>query len=402
VSATRAPSLPILALLIGAFLFLGPAATDSFLPAIAAIAADLEADIRLVEISLPVMFVGSAIGHLVYGPLSDRIGRRPVLVAAALLWTAAAVGAGLAGSVEALIFWRFVQGLTIAAGRIVGTAAARDVFEKEPLRRLLSYTLLINSVSPVISAPIGGLLLEGFGWRSVFVYQTAVGGLCFFLCLALFTETLPRKDERALKLAVLAENYGGIFAHLPFLRFSLVSGLVIGGIMVFLTSAPGVMIGQYNGVTPVSFGFMFAILMMVVIACTFAAGRLSRRYSLTAMVLAGGTLAAVGGLTLLAFSIARIEHAAAIMMPMTVFVAAFGVTMPQAVAGAMQPFHDKAGAASSVLGFTQYALGAAIAWTASHFADGTALPFSTGIAACGVATLVIAVLIRRAGPAAAD
>lgn len=395
-SGSRTMSLPVLSYIVGLFLFLGPVATDSFLPAISAIAGDLGADVRAVEISLPAMFVGSAIGHLIYGPMSDRFGRRPFMVGAALLWTVAAIGSGFSNTVETLILWRFLQGLTIAAGRIVGTAAARDVFEREPLRRLLSYTLMINMAAPVVSAPIGGLLLNGFGWRSIFAYQSAAGGLCFFSCLFLFSETLRAKDLGALRPAKLARNYGGIFFNLAFLRYALVTGLIIGGVMTFLTSSPAIVIGKF-GVSPIAYGFQFSALMVVTIVATAVVARTNKLISLTAMIVIGGALAAVGGLAMAVGAHLGFDNAAAIMVPMSIFVAAFGVTMPQAVAGAMQPFPQMAGAASSVLGFTQYAVGAAIASTVSRLADGTQMPMATAIAACGVATLIFAIMIRRAG-----
>jgi DHA1 family bicyclomycin/chloramphenicol resistance-like MFS transporter len=302
-----------------------------------------------------------------------------------------------APNVETLIVLRFIQGMAASAGRIVGPAAGRDSYEREHLRRLLTYSMLIATTSPIVSSPLGGFLASTFGWQASFVYMSTVGCVTLLLFVFVFKETIAKRDLNAIRPKNLFGNFREILKNTVFLRYLFFAALLASGMSNFLTSSSGVLIGQY-GLSPVTYGLLFATIMIGFLVASLIAGRLVARLSINTMITASAAFAATGGISMTVLAHMSIYTPAAIVVPMMIYTAGFGLGTAQAVAGAITPFPHKAGTASSLMGFLQSSFAAGTATVVSTFADGTPVPMSTGIAFSGAGALVAALAILFVWP----
>ena len=159
------------ALILGFLTMTGPIAIDVFVPIIPTLASNFNVHIGIIELTLTAVFAGNGLGQIFYGTIADRFGRKPVIIATLFIYFLTTIGAGLATNVEILIFWRFMQGLLMASGRILANAVARDLYQGEKLTRLITLILAIGILSSVFSAPIGGYIAENYEWHIVFVFM---------------------------------------------------------------------------------------------------------------------------------------------------------------------------------------------------------------------------------------
>lgn len=392
----------ILAILLGMLSMLGPVNVDPFLPAIPAIAKDFASDTGAVQFSLATLMIGNAIGQLIYGPLSDRFGRKPVMLGALIAYLAAALAASQSSGPETLAFWRFFQGLVSASGRILATAAARDLFAREVLGRFLSYAMMIGAMAAIVSPVLGGFLVLNLGWRAVFFFMATFAAALIVLISLLFKETLTEKNFRALTPHVLSANFRAAIGNRDFKLYVFCGGFILAGLVAFLTSASPVFIGRL-GLNPIEFGTLFATISATWLVSTFAAARLVGRFGLNATLFLGTLLATIGGLALAVPVFMGVERTVTVIAPMIVYVIGFGLVFPQSAAGAMSPFPRSAGTTSSLIGFIQNSLGAAMATFLSLTAGDSLTLMATAIAASGIAGLIVAaVIITGAKNADAD
>ena len=218
------------ATLLGFLTMLGPIAIDAFLPMVPAIADGLGVGIGSIELSLTAIFTGNALGQIIYGPLADRFGRKPIILLALFIYFAATVGAGLSDTIGTLVFWRFIQGLVIAAGRILANSVARDLYDKEKLAKMITTFMLIGALSTLGSAPLGGYLSEHYSWQTIFIFMAIYSGITFLVFLFFFQETVAEKDLRALKPSALITNFSSILANRIFIRNVICGGFVLSGL----------------------------------------------------------------------------------------------------------------------------------------------------------------------------
>ena len=391
----------LLAVLLGAVIAMPPYSIDTALPAMPAMADAFGVGSGAVQITLSAVMLGSAVGQLVMGPLSDRFGRRPVLFAALAVFILTSAGCVFVTGVGMLVALRLVQGFAVSACRVLPRAAVRDLFDREDAARLFSYMTLFGGSAPIIAPLVGGHFTVWFGWWAVFAFMAIYSAIVLAAMAVFFRETLPRKDYSALNPDRLARNFTLILRDRRFRAYLACNMCVTGGLFAFLAGSPLVLI-RFLGETPEQFGFDFAAVMIVGVAFSYVGARLVGRMGIDRLLFAGVGLAAASGAAMAALAFAGIATVAAIVAPMAVFMVGYTLIVPQATAGALSPFPEAAGTASSLLGFLQICAGAGMATAVGLLDDGTQLPLAIAVAAMGAAALIVYILLVRPLSAAGD
>lgn len=396
----RPDSLAITALLT-ALVALGPISTDLYLPSLPGLLRHFDADVAEVQLTLSVFLVGLAVGQLVYGPLSDRFGRRPVLLGGMVLYVAASILCAAAPNVPMLIAARLLQATGACAGPVVCRAVVRDVHGRDGAARILSYMGAAMALAPALGPILGGYVEAWLGWRANFAILCLYGAIGLALTLAFLPETAPHRGEPGGGLDAALRGYLGLLSQRAYIGFVLSCSLAYGGIFCFISGSSFVFV-DIIGLAPQRYGLCFAAIVMGYILGTLAGGRLTRRLGVERMVKTGGLISAAGGIGLLASVLAMGATITGILVPTIIYMAGTGLVLPNAMAGAIGPFPRIAGSAAALLGFVQMGLAALGGAVIGHLANGTAIPMAAGIALVGaLQPLIYRLFISAASPGAA-
>ncbi len=374
---------------------MGPLSTDMYLPSLPGITRALETDTASVQLTLSAFLVGFALGQIVFGPVSDRFGRRPVLIAGLAAFAVATLGCMLARSIELLIAARFGQAVAACAGVVVARAIVRDLYRSEDAARMLSFMGALMGLVPAVAPVIGGLIDTAFGWRAVFGTITALGVALTALVAFALPETLALSNRQPATLAGMAASFRVLLAHRQFRRYVAVVCTCFGGLFAFISGSSFLLQGHY-GLNELGFGLFFGAGVLGYIAGTLIGARLTMRVGIAGTIAIGTGALAAGGLAMIALVLFGPESFWA-LSPMIVYMAGVGLTLPQSMAGAITPFPERAGAASSLMGFAQMAFGAAVGILVGHTVHMGPLPLALIIAAMGMVSLVVTVGARRDG-----
>jgi len=319
------------------------------LPSLAAAFGEPEARAQLV---VGVFLAGFALAQLVLGPVSDRFGRRPVLLAGLGVYAGVGFACMHAESLEVLLPLRFVQGVAACAGPVVARAVVADIYEGKAAQRAMSIVTAGMGLAPIVAPMIGGVLLTWFDWTAVFLTLGLTGVLLLSMVLVLLGETQAHRDPNAFRLIRILLNYWDMLGNRTFMSFALPSMLSGGALFSFIAAAPFVLIGQL-GHAPAMFGVFFAMVMVGFISGASLSARISQWRTPAQMVRLGTGVMALGGVAMVAAGFSGIAHAMALVLPMAVVMLGTGLMRPNSIAGAMANFRDRAGAASALLGFMQ-------------------------------------------------
>lgn len=375
---------------------LGPVSTDLYLPSLPSLVGVFHTDVARVQLTLSVFLAGFALSQLIYGPLSDRYGRRPILLLGLIIYLAATLACVLATSIEALIVARFFQALGGCCGPVLGRAVVRDVYGVERAARMLAYMGAAMALAPALGPIIGGYLTTWFGWKSNFYVLGGFAASCLVGVLAWLPETNAHKNARATSPGVLLSNYAAIGRHPHFLGYALCVAFGYSVIFVFISGSSFVLV-DVLGVKPEYYGYCFATAVLGYIVGTFASGRLTLKLGIDRLIALGTALAAIAGLVMAALAMASIYSVAAILVPIVFCFAGVGLNFPNAIAGAIGPFPKMAGAASALMGFIQMSCAAAVGYGVGHLHDGTPVPMAVAMAAVGCAGLASYGFVVRRG-----
>jgi DHA1 family bicyclomycin/chloramphenicol resistance-like MFS transporter len=389
------PGAPLrLTLLLGVLIALTPLGTDLYLPALPAIGQALEAPVERTQHTVTTYFLGMAIGQLVWGPLSDRYGRKPVLLAGLALALLAALAGFLASAVGTLTWARFAQGFGLSAGPVAARSVVRDLFAHEHAAHLLARMTIVFSVVP-IAAPIAGALLLWLGWPAVFAAFAAVSLLLIVAVARLLPETAPAARADGAEARRVLRRFGAILREPRFTAHGLLLLCTFSGIFAFVSSSAFVL-QRGLGVAPTAYALLFASVMLGQIAGAWLSSRLVMRLGIGAMLRLGTRLACAAGVVALGLALGGAQHWAAVVGPMAAYMFACSCIIPAATAAALSPFPGAAGAASSLVGTLQFALGAAVSSALGAAFDGTAGPMALVIALGGAGALLSErFLVRR-------
>ncbi|HEX9718188.1 MAG TPA: multidrug effflux MFS transporter [Ramlibacter sp.] len=364
----------VLALLLG----IQPITTDLYLPALPSLAEGFGAPVSHAQLTLTTLLLAFGISQLAWGPLSDRFGRRPVLLWGLSAYTLASVGCALAASMPLLIVWRTVQGAAMGAAVMGARAIVRDLYTPEIGARVMSRGLTGLGVIACLSAPLGGLLSDLWGWRYALTALAVFGALSLFVVALRFEETVPRKNPLALQPATLAATWLMILRHPTFLAWSALATASYAGLFTFLASSSFVFI-KVLGLTRTQYGLVMFSMALAYILGTVLCRRLLPRFGVRRSVAFAGVLTLTGGTLTGVLALAGLHNGWAIMLPFYLFMLAHGVHQPCGQSGAVGPFPQAAGAASALNGFLMMLAAFGVGGWIGTRLDGTVFALTNGI-----------------------
>lgn len=374
---------------------LGPLSTDMYLPSLPAIGLDLTATPAEVQYTLSAFLAGFAGGQILWGPLADRRGRKPILMAGLFMYSVATLACAVAASIEVLIIARFFQAFGASAPIVLARSIARDLYEGpragQELARMGSFMGLVPAVAPLI----GGILETLFGWRASFFAALIFGLMAGLMVRFGLPETIKTRVTEPLTPGGIARGFAGVWASKVYRPHAVLVCLTYGGLFAFISGSSFVLQTLY-GLSEIVYGIAFGLCAAAYVVGTLIGQRVVRRIGIAGAIRWGALALAGGGLLMVAGLASGLGHPAEIVAPMMLYMVGVGIGLPQTQAGALMPFPDRAGTASSLTGFLQMTFGAAVGIGLGHQIGGTAWPLVLTIAAMGVAALLVEVVSRRA------
>lgn len=382
-----------LALLLG----IQPITTDLYLPALPGLTQELGASMAQAQLTLTALLLAFGVSQLFWGPLSDRFGRRPVLLVGMSAYVLASLGSAIAPSMDLLIVWRAIQGAAMGAAVMCARAIVRDLYTPAQGASVMSKGLSGLGVIACLSAPLGGLLMALFNWHAALLALSVFGAVSLALIALRFEETIPAKNPQALQFGTLTRTWLGILRNPTFLAFTALTTFAYSGLFTFLASSSFVFIGVL-GLSTTQYGLVMFANSFIYLLGTFLCRRLLLRFGVRHAVAIAGALTLVGGGTVAALAFAGVQSVWAIEVPFALFMLAHGIHNPCGQSGAVGPFPQAAGAASALNGFiamvSAFATGQ---WLGAHM-DGTTGPLVMGILIWSVLIAVSAwTLVQRYG-----
>ncbi|MDW8315764.1 MAG: multidrug effflux MFS transporter [Rhodovarius sp.] len=369
--------LPIILGMLAAF---GPLAIDMYLPALPEMAASLGGDAAAAQQTVAAYFLGVASGQMLYGPLTDRFGRRGPLLAGVGLFVLASLACAAAAGMGQMVLLRFLQALGGCAGMVVARAVVRDLAHLADPVRLMGRLMLVMGLAPILAPLIGSILAAAFGWRAIFLALAGFGGLALLLVLLHLPETHAAAARIRRSPREVLADYAALAADRRFLAPALAGGGAMAGMFAYIAGSPAVFMGGY-GLSAGGYAVLFGLNAAAVIGGSQLAGPLAQRLGrpqlfgrlilgmLGVALLQVGLLAAGGGL-------------AAQFLCLFAFLGLLGMLLPLASAMALQPFPRLAGTASALLGTLQFGLGGVAGAVLGPLQDGSGQPLAWVLLAC--------------------
>jgi len=366
---------------------------DMFLPSVPVIAQAFGAAPGAAQFTVTTYLLGLALGQLSWGPVSDRYGRKPVLLAGLGVFLVSSACGAAAESVHELALLRFAQGAGMSCGPVVARSIVRDLYVREHAAHLLARMMAVFGVVPVAAPLLGGQAIVLGGWPAVFIVFSAIALALLAATGFGLLETAPA-GRPSISPARIAASYRVLFGDARF-RASLATMLLAQlGIISFVTSSSLTMVRALH-LTPSAFSLLFAAVMVGQISGGIVGSRLVVRLGVARMVRLGAALALGGGLLLAALALAGVAHWSAVVLPMILYLFGCSFLIPSATAAALSPFPQMAGAASSLLGALPFALGAAVSMGLAAAYDGTTRPMALAVAVFGAAAFLSEMLYFR-------
>ena len=381
---------------MGALIAFAPMSIDMYLPALPRMTLELRSTPAVAQLTVAAFLIGLALGQLIYGPLSDRIGRRKPVLAGIALFLVATVGCALAPTMEALVGWRFVQALGGCAGVVVSRAIVRDRCDHQESARIFSILMLIMGVAPILAPLIGGYIQQAAGWRAIFWVLFGFAALTAVAVWFQAPESRSEETSRRARSETPLAAYLALLSNRGVMGYVLVGGLASSAMFTYIAASPELLIGTY-GVRDVDFGWIFGMNAAGIIGASQMNRLLLRRRRADGVLQAALVIGVLAGMALVAAAFTGIGGLPALLAPLFFAVAVHGLGSPNAVAGAMAMDPHRAGSLSALVGCVQFGLGAGAAALAGLFHDGSARPMAVVILVCLAAAL--ATFLTMAKPA---
>lgn len=382
---------------LAALVAFGPLSIDMYLPSLPLIAEELAAHQSHIQQTITFFLAGFSVGMLLYGPLSDRFGRRRLLIGGISLYLIASIGCALADTADSLLLWRTVQALGGAAASVLARAIVRDLFALNEAAKILSQMHLITMVATLLAPLVGGYLILMSGWRTLFGVLFVLAGICLLAVLLKVPETLP-PERRGKSVADAFRAFGFILSQRRALGYILCMGMAFAGMFTYITASPFIYI-DYFGVSPQTYAWLFALNIGGIMVVTFLNARLVTRLGPQTLLWGGALVAFSAGLTLAVLGSSGIGGVYAVVVCLLLFISVTGLMSANAIASLLSLHPQYAGAAAGLAVAVQFGLGTALSALTSLLHDGSPMPMSLVIGGCGL-LCVLALSMTRQGATA--
>ena len=375
-----------LIILLAAASALGPAAMQILLPALPVIKDTFQVSNDVAQLTLSLSMFAIAIGTLIYGPLSDKYGRRVIMLLGLVITIAGSIFCFLATSIELLILGRFIQSFGGAAGLVLARAIVRDVYEAEDAARVIATLVMVMVVIPMLSPALGGELMDQFGWQSVFIAIAFFGILTLLFSISYLPETLKEPTPFEGVGAVLV-TFISLFKSPAFCGYAFCVTFVSVVFFSFISAAPEIMVSVLDR-PPTEYGYYFIMIPLGFMSGNYVTRYFGRSIELNRMITWGASITIVGiALAFILLSLG-IKHPLALFVPIAIAISGNGITLPNAMAAAINEFPNLAGSASGLTGFLQMAFSAVAAQVVALIFNGTVYPLLMMMFSAAVLSLV--------------
>lgn len=394
-SAVRMPGFVEFVALAALLMALTALSIDIMLPALPQIGDALDvADPNERQLVVTAYLLGFAAGQILYGPLSDRFGRKPVLLAGLFVFTAASLASAVAAGFTWLLLARVVQGLGCAAPRVIAMAVVRDLYGGREMARVMSFIMMVFIIAPVIAPGIGQVLLLAGRWEWIFLFLTAVGLATTAWTVLRLPETRPQAAREPLSLGWLGQAVWQTVSTRQTLGYTVATGLIFGALLGYINSAQQIFMDVYD--TGAMFAVLFGLIAVALAAASYLNGRLVERLGmrwLSHAALAGFLVTALAHYALAEIAGPPPLWLFCAMLSVNLFF--FGFAMPNFNALAMEPLGRIAGTAASFIGAVTTALAALLGWYVGQQFDGTVVPLTLGYVVMGALAAAIVTVTER-------
>ncbi|WP_374303107.1 multidrug effflux MFS transporter [Ferrovibrio sp.] len=354
-SPRRLPSIVILV----AMSAIGPMALNIFMPSMPGLARHFQVDYGLVQLTLTFYLIGLGLAQLVYGPLSDRYGRRPVLLCGLAIFCVGSLLCALAPSIEMLMIGRAFQAIGGCSGLVLGRAIIRDLYDRDRSAAMIGYVTMAMSLAPMFSPALGGYLDTLFGWRASFAF-CAVAGIIVLACVTVTLRETLAEPGLGEGIGAMLRGYGSLLRSPTFCGYALQTAFTSGMFFAFIAGAPFVVV-TVMGQPPSSYGLWFMVVSVGYFAGNFCTGRFAVRLGVDRMIGIGAIIGLFGILALAAIGWLGLLTLPGLFLPMAVVALSNGLTLPNGTAGAVSVNPRAAGAAAGLSGALQMLVGAGAA-----------------------------------------
>lgn len=383
----------VLALLMG----LQPATTDIYLPALPLLTQALGAPMAMAQMTMAALILAFGFGQLLWGPVADRFGRRPVLVGTLLGYAMASVGGALAGSIETLVAWRTLQGFTMAGAVVCSRAMVRDLYQPVEGAQVMALALSGLGIVALAGPALGGFIAAAAGWRAALTAVAIYGAVALAIVAWRVPETLAAKNPRATAPGPMLANWAEVLRHPGFRAWMLLVTCTYGGIFTYLAASSFVFI-DVIGLSATEYGLAMASVSAFYMAGTLACRPWIRRFGIAGTVVRAAGFTAMAGLGIVGLAVAGVHSVWALLVPQWVYGFGHGFHMPCGQAGTVAPFPHQAGAASALAGFVMAVVAFGIGRWLGGALDGSVMPFALGLGFWSAMTCAVAwTLVRRHG-----
>ncbi len=369
--------------ILAGIIALGPLSVDLYLPAMPAMVTYFNTNVSQVQLTLSSYLLGFALFHLVCGPLSDRFGRKPVLLVGLGLYVVMSAACAMAQTIEELILFRFVQAMGACCAPTLGRAIVRDVYPPEKAVKALASVSSLMAIAPVIAPTLGGVLVGIGDWRLTFWALVGFGVLAIALTVFLIDESVP--ERQGLHPRTIAGNFLTLLSSHHFVGNVLTSSFLYAGAFAFLSGASFVLINHF-GVKPIHFGLYFMFIVAGYICGNVFTARIAYQWPPQKAFLLGIATSVVPSSIMVAANLAGIFHPVLAVMPVFFVTLAIGLVLPQAMGEALKPFAHMAATASAMMGFMQMSVASLAGWLVGVFLVDDPLPMALVILGTGLAS----------------
>ncbi len=379
-------------LTLSALVALGPLSTDMYLPALPRIANEFNESVANVQLTLSLFLFGFAIAQLFYGVLSDRFGRKPVLLSGMAIFIVASIGCSLTENIYALMFFRLLQALGGSAGPVLGRAIVRDFYKPADAGKVLSQIAMVMGVAPAVAPIIGGFFTVYLGWQSIFWFLALYGLIGAWVFKDKVVESAPAEFRQSQSMSIILKNYKQLLSDRVYMGFTLACGFSAAGLLSFISGSSFVLIDLF-GVSEQRFGLFFMLMVAGYIIGSYIGSRLSHTKGHHFLVGLGCVFCYFSGALMLILCSLESVGIASVIVPMMLFAAGVGLVMPQSMAGALAHYPHIAGTASGLLGFLQMMLSGIAGAIVGHAYNDSAVPMAFMIALMGLFSMLSFLLL---------